>query len=64
MTTIDFIIKCLFSFLDGLSWGIEALWQSMCQIVTGVIQSGNPLCIVLLIAVIVSIFIPVKKFRR
>lgn len=64
MITVDFIIKCLFSVIDGLSWGVETLWQSMCQVVTGIVQSGNPLCILMLALVIISIFIPIRRSRR
>ena len=64
MITVDFIIKCLFSIIDGLSWGVETSWQSMCQVVTGIVQSGNPLCILMLALVIISIFIPIRRSRR
>ena len=64
MITVDFIIKYLFSVIDGLSWGVETLWQSMCQVVTGIVQSGNPLCILMLALVIISIFIPIRRSRR
>ena len=64
MITVDFIIKCLLSVIDGLNRGIETLWQSMCQVVTGIVQSGNPLCILMLILVVISIFIPIRRSRR
>ena len=50
--------------LDGFVLGLQVLCQSIQQVVTGIIQSGNPLCIALLVLFVLSIFIPIKKIRR